>query len=114
MSLADYLQHILAILEEAGHPAIPLDSRMGEPADPGLYYTARWERVFLCSPDHEHGVIRAEFLVVESGLADALRTAEEVRSSLSEGLGMRLAECAAASLEEGERAIVRMTARCFF
>lgn len=29
MNLADYLEHILGILEGAGHPAIPLDSRMG-------------------------------------------------------------------------------------
>lgn len=39
---------------------------------------------------------------MESGLADAVGLAEEVRSALSRGLGMRLAECHAESLEEGE------------
>ena len=114
MNLADYLQHILGILERAGYPASPVDSRMGEPAEPGLYYAGRWERVFLCSPDHEHGLLRLELLVVDSCLYDAARKAEAVRSALSDGLGMRLAECSAVSFEEGERAIVRLTARCFF
>jgi hypothetical protein len=114
MNLADYLEHILGILDRAGYPAIPLDSRMGESQEPGLYYTARWERVFLCSPDHEHGLLRLELLAVDSCLSDALGTAEAARSALYDGLGMRLAECSAVSIEEGERAIARLTARCFF
>ncbi|MGC8893895.1 MAG: hypothetical protein ACP5QG_03495 [candidate division WOR-3 bacterium] len=114
MNLADYLQHILVILEEAGHPAIPLDSRLGEPAEPGLYYAARWEKVFLCSPDHEHGLLRLDVLAVESCLSDALALAEEARHALYSGLGLRVAECSATSLQEGERAVVRLTLRCFF
>lgn len=114
MKLADYIEHILGILERAGYLAIPLDSRMAEPLDPGLYYTARWERVFLCSPDREHGLLRLELVAVDSCLSDAAGTAEGARSALSEGLGMRLADCSATLLQEGERAVLRLTARCFF
>jgi len=114
MNLADYLEHILGMLEGAGYPAIPLDSRMDEPLDPGLYYTGRWERVFLCSPDHEHGLLRLELVAVDSCLAEAAGRAEGARSALSQGLGMRLADCSATSLQEGERAVIRLTARCFF
>ncbi len=114
MNLSDYLQHILRILEEAGYSAVPLDSHMREPAEPGLYYSGAWERTFLCSPDHEHGILGLELLAVDSCLSDALKTAEEVRSALSDGLGMRIAECRVNAFQEGERAIVRLTVRCLF
>ncbi|MEO0141336.1 MAG: hypothetical protein ABIM88_07325 [candidate division WOR-3 bacterium] len=114
MRLVDYIQEVLEILENQGCPAIPLDSSMSEPREPGLYYTARWERVFLCSADHEHGLLRFELIAVDSCLSDAMAVAENARQALSAGLGMRLSECSATSLGEGERAVVRLTARCFF
>ena len=114
MSLSDYLEFILGILEDASLPAIPLDSRMGEPVSPGFYYAASWEMQFAASADREHGLLRLELRAVDSCLADALALANQARATLSESLGMRLVSCSVASFSEGERATASLVARIFF
>ena len=108
------IDFVLNALESAGLGCVPAGSSMEPAPTSGIYYTGLWEEETGASLGMNRGLLRMEFAVVDTGLADAVETAEQLKKALSDAMGLRLVECRNTGFVEGDKARVKLLARMRF